>query len=69
MLVGLMGEIRRRIEHDRRELRAGLGLEHFEGRSWLGGHHRTVLVTVVHLYVMYDTAQRLAVDPKAPETV
>ena len=29
------------IEYDYRELKDGLGLDHFEGRSWLGRHrHR-----------------------------
>lgn len=57
-----LGKIRWRIEHDYRELKHGLGLDHFEGRSWLGWHHHTVLVTAAHLFV---TQQRLAADPKA----
>lgn len=57
-----LGKIRWRIEHDYRELKHGLGLDHFEGRSWLGWHHHTVLVTAAHLLV---TQQRLAADPKA----
>nr|WP_281276719.1 transposase [Saccharothrix variisporea] len=31
-----IAKIRRRIEHDYRDLKDGLGLDHFEGRSWLG---------------------------------
>jgi SRSO17 transposase len=27
------------IEHDYRELKAGLGLDHYEGRTWQGWHH------------------------------
>ena len=58
-----LGKIRWRIEHDYRELKHGLGLDHFEGRHWLGWHHHTTLVTAAHLFV---TQQRLAVtDPKA----
>lgn len=58
-----LGKIRWRIEHDYRELKHGLGLDHFEGRHWLGWHHHTTLVTATHLFV---TQQRLAVtDPKA----
>lgn len=57
-----LGKIRWRIEHDYRELKHGLGLDHFEGRSWLGWHHHTVLVSAAHLFV---TQQRLAADPKA----
>ena len=58
-----LGKIRWRIEHDYRELKHGLGLDHFEGRHWLGWHHHTTLVTAAHLFV---TQQRLAAtDPKA----
>ncbi|MFH8978618.1 transposase [Streptomyces sp. NPDC017890] len=32
-------KIRWRIEHDYRELKHGLGLDHFEGRTWRGRHH------------------------------
>lgn len=55
------GKIRWRIEHDYRELKHGLGLDHFEGRTWLGWHHHVTLVTAAHLFV---TLQRLAADPK-----
>jgi SRSO17 transposase len=54
------GKIRWRIEHDYRELKTGLGLDHFEGRSWTGWHHHVTLVTAAHLFV---TTLRL--DPKA----
>lgn len=56
------GKIRWRIEHDYRELKHGLGLDHFEGRTWLGWHHHVTLVTAAHLFI---TEQRLAADPKA----
>ncbi|WP_009478742.1 IS701 family transposase [Rhodococcus sp. JVH1] len=50
-----------RVEHDYRELKTGLGLDHFEGRSWLGWHHHATLVTAAHLFL---TTLRLT-DPKA----
>lgn len=56
------GKIRWRIEHDYRELKHGLGLDHFEGRTWLGWHHHVTLVTAAHLFI---TEQRLTADPKA----
>ncbi|MHA4854215.1 IS701 family transposase [Rhodococcus sp. MSC1_016] len=56
-----LAKIRWRIEHDYRELKTGLGLDHFEGRSWLGWHHHATLVTAAHLFL---TTLRLA-DPKA----
>ena len=57
-----LGKIRWRIEHDYRELKHGLGLDHFEGRTWLGWHHHVTLVTAAHLFV---TTQRLTTAPKA----
>ncbi|WP_079177020.1 IS701 family transposase [Streptomyces sp. MUSC 14] len=55
-----LAKIRWRIEHDYRELKHGLGLDHFEGRSWNGWHHHATLVTAAHAFL---TEQRLA--PKA----
>ncbi len=50
-----------RIEHDYRELTHGLGLDHFEGRTWRGWHHHVTLVTAAQAFL---TLRRL--DPKAP---
>ena len=58
-----LGKIRWRIEHDYRELKHGLGLDHFEGRTWPGWHHHLTLVSAAHLFI---TIQRLTEDPKAP---
>jgi SRSO17 transposase len=38
-----LAKIRWRIEHDYRELKDGLGLDHFEGRSYLGWHRHVTL--------------------------
>lgn len=60
---GVHAKIRWRIEHDYRELNHGLGLDHFEGRSWNGRHHRVTLVTAAHagltLYQTLDALQDL----------
>ncbi|GIH47226.1 SRSO17 transposase [Microbispora rosea] len=56
-----LAKIRWRIEHDYRELKTGLGLDHFEGRSWIGWHRHVTLVTAAHLFC---TELRLH-DPKA----
>uniref|UniRef100_UPI0035AF2DDE transposase n=1 Tax=Kocuria rosea TaxID=1275 RepID=UPI0035AF2DDE len=55
-----------RIEHDYRELKHRLGLDHFEGRSWPGWHHHATLVIAAHLFA---TTLRLETDPKAPPAV
>ncbi|GAB3880043.1 hypothetical protein GCM10029964_088480 [Kibdelosporangium lantanae] len=41
-----LAKMRWRIEHDYRELKDGLGLDHFEGRSWLGWHRHVTLAAV-----------------------
>ncbi|WP_443076826.1 IS701 family transposase [Streptomyces sp. TRM 70361] len=54
-------KMRWRIEHDYRELKHGLGLDHFEGRTWRGWHHHVTLVTAAQAFL---TLRRL--DPKVP---
>ena len=46
-----LAKIRWRIEHDYREMKHGLGLDHFEGRSWAGWHHHVTLVTAAHAFL------------------
>src|SRR6266511_3661411 len=55
----LLAKLRWRVEHDYRELKDALGLDHFEGRSFTGWHHHVTLVSVAHAFV---TLERL--DPK-----
>ncbi|WP_326559362.1 IS701 family transposase [Micromonospora sp. NBC_01796] len=54
-------KLRWRIEHDYRELKTGLGLDHYEGRTWQGWHHHVTLVSAAHAFC---TLQRLH-HPKA----
>jgi SRSO17 transposase len=54
-----LAKLRWRVEHDDRELKDALGLDHFEGRSFKGWHHHVTLVSVAHAFV---TLERL--DPK-----
>lgn len=46
-----LAKLRWRIEHDYRELKDGLGLDHFEGRSFSGWHHHVTLVSLAHAFV------------------
>jgi SRSO17 transposase len=55
-----LAKIRWRIEHDYRELKTGLGIDHFEGRSYVGWHRH---VTLAVLAQAFCTLLRL--DPKA----
>jgi len=57
-----LAKSRWRIEHDYRELKTGLGLDHYEGRTWTGWHRHVTLVTAAQLFL---TQLRLT-NPKAP---
>jgi SRSO17 transposase len=49
-----LAKLRWRIEHDYRELKDGLGLDHFEGRSYRGWHHHTTCVSVAHAFLTLE---------------
>lgn len=54
------------IEHDYRELKHGLGLDHFEGRTWRGWHHHVTLVTAAQAFLTlrrYDPRARTKACP------
>ena len=52
-------KIRWRIEHDYRELKTGLGLDHFEGRSWAGWHRHVTLAALAQAFcTLLRTAQK-----------
>ena len=56
-----LAKIRWRVEHDYRELKTGLGLDHFEGRSWAGWHRHVTLAVLAQAFCTL-----LRSDPKAP---
>jgi SRSO17 transposase len=56
-----LAKARWRIEHDYRELKTGLGLDHFEGRTWNGWHRHVTLTAAAQLFL---TRLRLT-NPKA----
>ena len=56
-----LARLRWTIELDYRQLKGELGLDHYEGRSYLGFHHHTALVTCAHAFL---TEERLR--PQAP---
>ena len=62
-LAGLarLAKIRWRIEHDYRELKTGLGLDHFEGRSFTGWHRHVTLAALAQAFCTL-----LRTDPKVP---
>ena len=52
-----MAHARWRIEMDYRELKDELGLDHFEGRHWLGWHHHVTLVTLAYAFLRFEQAR------------
>jgi SRSO17 transposase len=56
-----LAKIRWRVEHDYRELKTGLGLGHFEGRSFAGWHRHVTLAALAQAF-----CTQLRTDPKAP---
>ena len=56
-----LAKIRWRVEHDYRELKTGLGLDHFEGRSFTGWHRHVTLAALAQAFCTL-----LRSDPKAP---
>ena len=55
-----LARLRWMIELDYRQLKGELGLDHYEGRSYLGWQHHTALVTTAHAFLTLERA-----DPKA----
>ena len=47
-----------RIEMDYGELNEEVGLDHFEGRSWIGWHHHVTLASLAYAFVMIETVRR-----------
>ena len=46
-----------RIEMDYREMKQELGLDHYEGRHWLGWHHHVTLVSVAYAFLQAERAR------------
>jgi SRSO17 transposase len=49
-----LARLRWMIELDYRQLKGQLGLDHYEGRSYLGWYHHTALVTTAHAFLTLE---------------
>jgi SRSO17 transposase len=49
-----LAKLRWRIEHDYRELKDALGLDHYEGRTYPGWNHHVTLVAVAHAFLTLE---------------
>jgi SRSO17 transposase len=52
-----LAKARWRIEQDYRELKEELGLDHYEGRQWLGWYHHVCLVTIAYAFLRAEQAR------------
>jgi SRSO17 transposase len=53
-----LAKLRWRIEHDYRELKDALGLDHFEGRTYRGFNHHVTLVSLAHAFLTLERRRR-----------
>lgn len=58
-----LAKIRWRIERDYEELKDELGLDHYEGRGWIGFHHHAALCIAAYAFLI---AERARLSPPAP---
>jgi SRSO17 transposase len=52
--MATLARLRWKIELDYRQLKGELGLDHYEGRSYLGWYHHTALVTAAHGFLTLE---------------
>lgn len=58
-----LAQMRWRVERDYEELKGELGLDHYEGRGWLGFHHHGALCIAAYAFL---TAERARLSPPRP---
>jgi SRSO17 transposase len=49
-----LARMRWKVELDYKQLKGELGLDHYEGRSWLGWYHHTALVSAAHGFLTLE---------------
>ena len=60
-----LAKLRWRVERDYQEMKQEIGLDHFEGRGWMGFHHHATLCAVAHGFL----ALRRALSPPEQDAV
>ena len=66
-----LAKCRWKIEQDYQQLKEELGLDHYEGRSWIGWHHHTTLVMLAHAFLtleMLRSKKNFWLDPATDAT-
>jgi SRSO17 transposase len=52
-----LAKLRWRVERDYQEMKAEVGLDHYEGRTWPGLHHHLTLCAVAHGFLVQQRAR------------
>ena len=60
-----LAQMRWRIERDYEELKGELGLDHYEGRGWVGFHHHGALCIAAYAFLIAERARLSPPDPLA----
>ena len=66
-----LAKSRWKIEQDYQQLKEELGLDHYEGRGWVGWHHHVTLVMLAHAFLTLETLRvkkNFWVDPATDAT-
>lgn len=58
-----LAKIRWRVERDYQELKDEIGIDHYEGRGWIGFHHHGALCIAAYAFLV---AERARLSPPAP---
>jgi SRSO17 transposase len=61
--IANLAQMRWRVERDYEELKGELGLDHYEGRGWLGFHHHGALCIAAYAFLI---AERARLSPPHP---
>jgi len=61
-----LAKLRWRVERDYQDMKAEVGLDHFEGRNWPGLHHHWVLCSVAHGFLVLQKVQWQRQQTAAP---
>ena len=60
-----LAKLRWRVERDYQEMKGELGLDHYEGRGWVGFHHHMACVSAAHAFLTLDRALSPPVQTKS----
>ena len=49
-----LAKLRWRVEQNYQQLKEELGLDHYEGRGWMGWHHHVTLVCLAYAFLLLE---------------